>query len=311
MKAIEFTTQAKAGEILKIAVFSDIHFDSPDCDKSQLKKDLEFCKKDGRYIIINGDLFDAILLKDMKRAVNHLVEKQDNQLNVKIDNLVKFLEPYQDQILFIGRGNHEESILKYSGLDLIEMAVQLLNAGKKHKVQYGNYANFIRFNWLDNRKKSVAHYDIYMHHGAGAASGVTKGMIDFNRIVTGVNADLILLGHKHNSIADFSSPIMYVNRDGEVVLKNRKCLQTPSYQKGRTIDYNVNFAERFYSHQALSGFGVIDLTPEYEDGKYQIKSDMKIVNRPKIHLGKAQVEKLQLVRKVREKAIQQQTDLVR
>ena len=29
---------------------------------------------------------------------------------------------------------------------------------------------------------------------------------------------------------------------------------TPSYSKGRTIDYNVNFAERFYTHQSLSGF---------------------------------------------------------
>ena len=56
---------------------------------------------------------------------------------------------------------------------------------------------------------------------------------------------------------------------------------------------------------------MIDLTPEYEDGKYQIKSDMKIVNRPKIHLGKAQVEKLQLARKIREKAIKQQAELVR
>lgn len=304
MKALEFTLPMKAGNTLKLAVFSDIHFDSPDCDKEQLKKDFEYCKKTDRYIIINGDLADLILLKDKKRAVNHLLESGDNQVNIKMNELVEFLKPYQDRILFIGRGNHEESLLKYNGLDYIQTVVQLLNAGSKHKIQYGNYANFLRFSWLDKRKKSVAHYDIYMHHGAGAASNVTKGMIDFNRIATGVNADLILLGHKHNSIADFSTPIMYVNRDGEVVLKNRQCLQTPSYQKGRTIDYNVNFAERFYSHQALSGFGVVDLTPESEGGKYQIKSDIKIVNRPKIHLGKTQTEKLLLTRKVKQKILE-------
>ena len=33
---------------------------------------IQFQKK--RYIMINGDLFDAILLKDQKRAVPHLVE---------------------------------------------------------------------------------------------------------------------------------------------------------------------------------------------------------------------------------------------
>ena len=311
MKAIEFTTPVKAGSTLKLAVFSDIHFDSPDCDKVQLKKDLEYCKKDGRYIIINGDLFDAILLKDMKRAVNHLVEKQDNQLNTKIDELVKFLEPYQDLILFVGRGNHEESILKYSGLDMIEMAVKLLNAGKKHKVQYGNYANFVRFNWTDSRKKSVAHYDIYMHHGAGGSAPATKGMLDFSALTKSVNADLILIGHKHQAISDYSAPIMYINREGEVVLKNRQCLQTPSYQKGRTIDYNVNFAERFYNNTATSGFGHINLTPEYEDGKYQIRSDIRVVNKPRVHLGKAQVEKLQITRKIKEKIIEQQTQLIK
>ena len=134
MKAFEFVAPFKVGSIVKLAFFSDIHVDSPDCDIERLKRDLNWCKGEGRYIIIDGDLYDAILLKDMKRAVNHLMEKEDNQINTKIKRVVELLKPYQDHILFIGRGNHEESILKHSGIDIIQMTVDLLNAGSSHKI---------------------------------------------------------------------------------------------------------------------------------------------------------------------------------
>ena len=266
--------------------------DSPDCDKETLKLHLDYCLQDKRYILINGDLFDAILLKDMKRAVPHNTERSDNQLNVKLEETAHFLTPYKDQILFMGRGNHEESIIKYNGLDLMQMLTTLLNAGNKHQIQYGNYANFLRFSWVNSQNKSTIHYDIYAHHGAGGSAPVTKGMIDFSRLSKGVNADLIWIGHKHQSIVDYSDPIMYIDQNGNVLLKNRQLIQTPSYQKGRTIDYNVNFAERFYSHTALSGFGELNLTPYYENGIPKIKSDIKITNKPQAILGQVISAKL-------------------
>ena len=292
MKAFEYSTPLKANIPTKLGLFSDIHFDSPDCDKETFKAHLDYCLQDKRYILINGDLFDAILLKDQKRAVPHLVERADNQLNVKLEETAHFLTPYKDQILLISRGNHEESIIKYSGIDLLQMLTTMLNAGNKHQIQYGNYANFIRISWTKGTR-AVAKYDIFAHHGAGGSAPVTKGMIDFSRLSKGVNADLIWVGHKHQSIVDYSDPIMYIDNNGTVVLKNRQLIQTPSYQKGRTLDYNVNFAERFYSHTALSGFGELNLTPVYENNKPQIKSEIKITNKPQAILGEVISAKLQ------------------
>ena len=146
MQAIQFNTPIKAGTTLKLGLFSDIHYDSPDCDRETLKKHLDFCRKDGRYLLFGGDLFDAILLRDAKRATNKNMEATDNQLNVKVNELADFLLPYRDQILFIGRGNHEESILKYSGVDMLQWLVQILNTGSKQKIQLGNYTNLLRFN---------------------------------------------------------------------------------------------------------------------------------------------------------------------
>ena len=287
MKAFEFVTPLKAGVPTKLALFSDGHIDSPNCDKMSLKYHLDYCLKDQRYILWGGDIFDSILLKDAKRATPSLIEKGDNQLNVKLEEAAHFLFPYKDLILFFGRGNHEESVLKYNGLDLLQMLAALLNAGNKnHQIQYGNYANFSRIGWSrPNSTKLAAHYDIYQHHGAGANAPVTKGMIDFTRVLHGVDADLVWVGHKHNAIFSGSDPILSVGPDGEIKMKNRQAIMTPSYQKVATTDYNINFAERFYTHQSLPGFGEVTLTPRYDGQKLILQKDVKLNVNPQAIIG--------------------------
>lgn len=285
MKAFEFTTPLKAQKPIQLALMSDLHIDSPNFDEITFREHANYCIESERYILFGGDIFDGILRTDTKRAVNSLLESGDNQLNIKLDKAYELLKPYKNRILFIGRGNHEESILKYNGVDVIEILVKMLNADQKNQIVVGNYANFIRFGFTDNRNRITAHYDIYQHHGMGGSAPVTKGMIDFNRIAKGVDADLIWIAHKHQSVIDASDPLMFVNKNGEVVLKNRQCVMTPSYQKGRTIDPNINFAERMYSHTALSGFGELDLIPYYKDNVLKINSRLRITIKPQAILG--------------------------
>jgi len=292
MKAIQFNTTVRANVPLKIAFFSDTHVDSPNFDEPTFVEHARYCLEDQRYMLFGGDIFDAISRTDTKRAVNSLLEKGDNQYNIKLDRAYELLKPYREQILFFGRGNHEESVLKYNGVDLLELLARMLNSGQKHQIAVGNYANFLRFNFQDKRGKSAAHYDIYQHHGMGASAPVTKGMIDFNRIAKGVNADLIWCGHKHQAIIDASDPIMFLNQNGDVIIKNRQCIMTPSYQKGRTIDPNINFAERMYSHTALSGFGQLNLTPVCRNGGYEIIPELKLTNKTSQALGSMVASKI-------------------
>lgn len=291
MRAYEFITDAKAGKTIKLALFSDVHYDSPDCDREALKKHLDFCLKDGRYILFGGDLFDAILMKDMKRAVPHLIENTDCQLNKKLDDIYNFLKPYQKQILFMGRGNHEESILKYNGLDVLQMLATMLNMGQEHKILIGNYANFLRFTFKTKDRKEY-HYDIFQNHGVGGNAPVTKGIIDWSRIGKSVNTDLIWTGHRHNALIDASDPVLSIQPNGEVILKNRQCIQTPSYQKGKTIGDNVYFAGKFYTNTALAGFGELNIKLVGTHNGYQIAPELKITTIPSITIGKLQTAAL-------------------
>ena len=49
MKALSYNIPFVAGKTFKLALFSDLHLDSPDCDIETLKTHLDICKKEGRY----------------------------------------------------------------------------------------------------------------------------------------------------------------------------------------------------------------------------------------------------------------------
>lgn len=310
MKALSYNIPFVAGKTFKLALFSDLHLDSPDTDLETLKKHLDICKKEGRYILMGGDEFDAIIHSDKKRYTpSRGNDNRDDQINQKLEMAVELLKPYADHILFIGRGNHEESILKYSGVDMIDLLIKELNHHKRNgEIQKGNYQNFIRFNWVKSfngpKLKTVATYDILQNHGAGSSSSpVTKGAIDFNRIIHGSLCDLVWVGHKHVSNFLPSDPIMYIDTYGNIQLKNRQAVLTPSYQKGRTVnDHNVLFGERFYSHQSLPGYASVEITPYYENDKPKIRSEVGIKIDPVAQIGELQQIRIrEFVKRVNEK----------
>lgn len=293
MKAIQFDTPAKGSSILKLAVISDGHVDSPFFDTSAFISIMNGIKAEKRFVIVNGDLLDAILRTDIKRGANHLMERTDDQLNQKIKRVVELLKPYQENILFVGRGNHKASCLKFNGVDVLDIICEMLNAKSEHKIICGNYSNWLRFNWHDSKGKSVAHYDVYMHHGVGSSASVTKGMIDFDRLASSVNADLVIIGHKHNAIVDYSHPLQKLTANGDFVLKNRIFLQTPSFQVPRKLDQNDNFNEKFYTNQAMAGYASIDLTlKSSHNNHYRIIPDVKLVIKPEHTVGNLEIATL-------------------
>lgn len=277
MKAINFVSEFAAQKPLKLAFISDVHLDSPDADLVSFKRDLEICRKENRFIIFGGDLFDAILHTDQKRYTpSRSSDNRDDQINAKLELAYSLLKDYVNNIIFIARGNHCDVILKYTSTDILDLLIKQLNPLKTNgEIILGNYQNFLRFDFIKKcNGKSLAHFDVLQHHGSGGSAPITKGAIDFNRLIHGTMADLVVIGHKHHANFLASDPIQYIDINGEVKIKNRQAIMTPSYSKGRTIDYNVNFAERFYTHQSLSGFASLDLTPTWEDNKAALKSDI-------------------------------------
>lgn len=266
-----------------LALFSDLHLGANDIEEDKLRKDLEQSCNENRRILINGDVVEAILSTDKKRFTpSKSLSSRDDELNEITECAVTFLKPYADYIDLIGTGNHEQSTIRYNSFDIIGAICVLLNRERSkslepiHRAGYQGYAQY-RINDGNNKLTSV--FTIYHHHGNGGSSPVSKGMIDFNRIIYSHDADLWWIGHKHVGTHD-----PYIIRDGlsRMGLYEQKIGQavfTPGYKKAVNVDkkgYNIYYSDQFYSMQAC-GYAAVNL---FRDGHTQrLKERYEVISR--------------------------------
>lgn len=273
MKLFTIEEPIRKGKTYQYAVFSDLHIGSKEFDGASLKRDLEKCKDNDAKVIINGDTMDLILLQDLKRASASRIKPEEGQINQFIEEATEALIPYVAQLCIIGMGNHENSMIKHHGVDVLAWLIERLNREKKNgKIQEGHYQNFVRINFLDPKRgyKLGAKYTIYMNHGGGNSSApVTKGMIDFNRIAVANDADLYLMGHKHNQLVT-TIPTATVSEDDVIEIKNKIAVQTPSYTYQINTDKDNAWIDNFYGKQAAPGFARIELETAPSTKKFSL-----------------------------------------
>jgi hypothetical protein len=206
-----------------IHLMSDLHIGAPQVNYTLIKKELRDAAEIGDRIVLNGDIFDGILASDRKRfapdCLHPRLHGRKDILNAAIDWAVELLSPYAHLIDMIGVGNHETALEKHHNVDAARILVydltrKLPKQHKDHVIHYGGYTGFIDYRVKSLTKKktiSVGRWVLYYHHGSGGSAPVTKGMIDFNRKDTWIDADCIWLGHKHNrwnaSLEKLSCPL--------------------------------------------------------------------------------------------------------
>jgi hypothetical protein len=199
--------QVKLGFEQKYLLVSDVHFDNPDCDRKLFKEHLEEAKRIGAGIIINGDFFCMMEGRADPRNSKKLYPKHlgMNYLDNVIEDAAEFLEPYVENIIFIGMGNHETAILKRNETNVTERLCGLLTYRTKHKVYNGFYGGFVRFMFYcltKNGHKGMRHsYVMSYFHGSGGAGVMTKGVNKhMQRLTFMPDANIHWMGHTHQEM---------------------------------------------------------------------------------------------------------------
>ena len=271
-----------------LALFSDVHLGATDIQEQRLKDDLKRSCDEGRRILFNGDMVEAILPSDRKRYTpSRARTNRDDVLNELTYYAVDTLAPYVDYIDLIGTGNHDDAPIKYNGYDIVGAIVTLLNTkrskslGNIHRAGYQGYARYSVGNMLPSGLKHKTAFTIYHHHGAGGSSPVTKGMIDFNRIVYSHDADLYWLAHKHVGTQDPHIIRDRMTQQNRYEVRRSQAVFTPGYKNATNFSpkdggYNYDYSDHFYSMQAC-GYAVVNL---YQDNKTKrMKKDFEVISR--------------------------------
>jgi len=235
MTVIEYKTEQNP---VILCLMSDLHIGGLHVDYKLIDKELADAKKRGAKILINGDVFDAVLPGDRKRyrANNlhpRLYEAGDDMLGESIRWAYEILAPYKDDIIMIGDGNHDDAVARYHHIEPVKHLVVMLN-GADGNIQYGGYHGFIHIQLQPFTDSHYGHYVIHYHHGAGGAAPVTKGAITFSRAAMWIEgADAIWRGHTHHRQAGRDNKITFnksvVVPENRVMTRDVLTLRTGSY----------------------------------------------------------------------------------
>jgi hypothetical protein len=184
-----------------VLLTSDRHHDSRWCDWDLETEHLEKAKKRNAIILDGGDLFDVMQGKfDPRRSYDDLREeyKSTDMLDKIVKDAAKFYGKYAHQFVMIGRGNHDQAILKNNGVDIISNLVYAMNTENDAHIQVGGYGGWVRFMFT---MQGTQHQSVNLKyfHGAGGGGPVTRGTIQSNRQAVYLpDADIVWNGHTHD-----------------------------------------------------------------------------------------------------------------
>lgn len=251
-----------------VMFFGDPHIDAAAHARQLFIDDLKRCQNDGDIGVIMGDVWSAILPRDLKRYTEgRHGERRDGIINGYIDQAFELLSPYVNCIDVILLGNHETAVIKHHHVDMTALLIDRLNAVKESgklengRIAYGGYTCYVQLQFVKS-SHSTSNI-VWLHHGKGGGAPVTKGMIDANRIMVTRGADVYVIGHKHTSISD-QERFEYVDQHGQKKRITRDFIIVGGYSGEEIVDdpdtdyYTLDYSEEsFYGLEAQGSARVI------------------------------------------------------
>lgn len=233
MRSVIIQKEYEVGDSFNYFFMSDLHADAPYHDRDLMVKELDQALEEDADIFIGGDLWSMLLNGDRKRYTPSQARYpgEDDHIGAAIRELFNVLKPYAHKIRVILAGNHEETTLKFHGIDPIAALIDRLNMLPDVCIEYLGYQGFIRLQYKYANGASGQSVDIKAHHGAGGKSEVTFGTITQQRFMYANIADIYWNGHSHEKLILPEKNCVYLDQRGNIKVKRRLAFVTAPYVK--------------------------------------------------------------------------------
>jgi hypothetical protein len=180
---------------------SDRHHDNAHTDWELERKHLDELKRRKGGCIDVGDHGCLMQGKFDLRADRSALREEyqcGDYLDAVVREAVKFYSPWADRFVTIGRGNHEQSILKRHEVDYTERVCAGLSAAGPCPVYSGGYGGYVLFRLVSRHGGSFSFRCRYFH-GSGGGAFMSHGVLTTRRDASIYpDADLLISGHSHH-----------------------------------------------------------------------------------------------------------------
>lgn len=214
-----------------VSILSDLHLDSPRCNFEHLKSKLSsFSEKFPIHrAIIIGDVGDFIVPGDVKRFSPSLsrpeIATRDDFIIARAEYIAEKLKELPVAIDVIGRGNHEDEVIKRFGIDPLSIICSKLGCS------VGWYEGVVIYKVeISGQMRSLV---FVYHHGAwgGRLAKGYNGAVDYFSQIEGW--DVAVYGHNHASRSDCERKVIIDSRTSSITERDVYIINCSSWVNGR------------------------------------------------------------------------------
>lgn len=206
---------------------TDLHVGARDHAGDKLAERIKEIADDDNALWGGGGDFGDFILPGDKRFVPDILDEEARHFahrlpDLYVDRLKKLFEPIIDKCLFLGAGNHETVIGERFHRGIVPELASKLGRPELY-TGYRGWA-VARFKY-GNENRSGSGVPVRFFHYHGWSGGRLKGRkaLQAERDLGAWDADVICLGHDHQSYSDIwlTEELYHSSREGKYLIRHR------------------------------------------------------------------------------------------